>query len=177
MLAYLFVVLAVLTRFLNLSQHIYHFTPLAASLLFFGAKQPRRRMWIPLLLMAGADIALSMFVYHYAFTLDLFLSFAFYAAMLWLGGSLLKNNASPSRLLGASLTASISFFFISNFGVWAFWPTYPKTMSGLAACYAAGVPFFRHTLESDLLFTAVFFGIAALAGKLSEQHAERNAAA
>jgi hypothetical protein len=40
--------------------------------------------------------------------------------------------------------------------------TYSRDLSGLAACYAAAIPFFRHTLESDLLYTAVLFGAHAL---------------
>ena len=49
MLAYLLVLIAVAYRLILPSLHPtwWHFTPLAASLLFFGAKQPRARMWIP----------------------------------------------------------------------------------------------------------------------------------
>ena len=53
MLPYLFVLLAIAVRFLpfagplNFLPHAWHFTPLAASLLFFGARGSRRQMWIP----------------------------------------------------------------------------------------------------------------------------------
>jgi hypothetical protein len=40
---------------------------------------------------------------------------------------------------------------------------YPKTVSGLMTCYAAGVPFFRRGLAGDMLFTTVMFGLPALA--------------
>jgi hypothetical protein len=30
-------------------------------------------------------------------------------------------------------------------------------------CYAAGLPFFRRTLEGDLLYTAAMFGLPAVA--------------
>jgi hypothetical protein len=36
---------------------------------------------------------------------------------------------------------------------------YPKTGSGLVACYAAGLPFFWNTLAGDLFYVAVLFGI------------------
>ena len=49
MLAYLFVLLAVAIRFLP---HPFAFTPVGASLLFFGASAPRKRAWIPLALLA-----------------------------------------------------------------------------------------------------------------------------
>ena len=74
MLAYLFVLLAIAVRFfpflgLNLP-HAWHFTPLAASLLFFGARGSRRQMWIPLVLLAATDVVLTPFMWHNAFTMD-----------------------------------------------------------------------------------------------------------
>ena len=49
MLAYLFVLFAVAVRFVP---HPWQFTPVAASLLFFGARGSRRQMWVPLVLFA-----------------------------------------------------------------------------------------------------------------------------
>ena len=40
---------------------------------------------------------------------------------------------------------------------------YPKTLAGLVTCYAAGLPFFRRALAGDMLFTAVMFGLPAIA--------------
>ncbi|MDX1666478.1 MAG: DUF6580 family putative transport protein, partial [Saprospiraceae bacterium] len=62
------------------------------------------------------------------------------------------------RLLGSSLLASVVFFLITNFGVWAGSPLYPPTAEGLAACYIAGIPFFWNTLLGDLFFTGALFG-------------------
>lgn len=62
--------------------------------------------------------------------------------------------------------APLAFFTLSNFGVWAAGgslpgaPAYPHTLSGLVACYAAALPFFRATLTGDWLFAGV--GLAAL---------------
>ncbi len=39
--------------------HPWHFTPLAASLLFFGARGSRRQLWIPLVLLAATDVVLT----------------------------------------------------------------------------------------------------------------------
>ena len=52
MLAYLFVVLAVAVRFMP---HPWMFTPVTGSLLFFGARGSRRRLWIPFALLAASD--------------------------------------------------------------------------------------------------------------------------
>ena len=40
------------------------------------------------------------------------------------------------------------------------------TLGGLIACYLAAIPFFRNTLLSDLLFTAVFFGLHAVLSRM-----------
>jgi hypothetical protein len=61
-------------------------------------------------------------------------------------------------VIGAALASSVSFFLISNFSSWASWTDmYPRTLSGLMAAYAAGLPFFRRSVEGDLLFTAAMF--------------------
>ncbi len=154
MLAYLFVILAVAVRFMP---HPLAFTPVGASLLFFGARGPRRQLWVPLLLLAASDVVLTKLIYSYPFTWDHFVSWAWYAGMLWLGTKL-RDTASPLPIVGAAVTGSVSFFLISNFAVWGAWgDMYPKTFSGLIACYAAGVPFFRRAVEGDVLFTCAMF--------------------
>ena len=170
MLAYLFVVLSVALRFISLPVA---FTSVAASLLYFGARQPRRRMWVPLVLLVAADLVLTRLVYAYPLSADHLVTWAWYAAILLLGGTL-KENSGALRVGGAALAASVSFFLLSNFAVWAVWAMYPKTLAGLAACYLAALPFFRHSLAGDLFFTVVFFGIGALLeGARSRLAAER----
>ena len=79
-----------------------------------------------------------------------------------MGGVLIKGF-SALRIGAASLTASVSFFLISNFAVWMVWrDMYPKSFTGLITCYVAGLPFFRAEVVSDLLFCGTFFGIAYL---------------
>jgi len=170
MLAYLFVMLAVLLRFLSVPVA---FTSVAASLLFFGARQPRRRMWIPLALLVAADLILTKLVYAYPLSADHLVTWAWYAAVLLLGGKL-KENSGALRVGGAALVASVSFFLLSNLAVWAVWEMYPKTLAGLGACYVAALPFFRHSLVGDLFFAAVFFGLGALVeGARSRAAADR----
>jgi hypothetical protein len=157
-LSYVFVVFAVLVHARAIPMP-FHFTPVAAALLFFGARMPRNRMITPLALLMAADVYLTKFTYGYPLTWDHAVTWAWYAAMLLLGGAL-SRNSSAVRVAGASLVASVSFFVVSNFAVWAVWrDMYPATWSGLMACYIAAVPFFRNTLASDLFFSAAFFGL------------------
>ncbi|MBI1740527.1 MAG: hypothetical protein HY233_04430 [Acidobacteriales bacterium] len=173
MLAYVFVLFAVAVRFLP---HPLAFTPVAAALLYFGARGSRRQMWVPFALLAAADVVLTKFVYAYPFSWDHLVTWAWYAAILWLGTGL-RENSKPLRVVGAALAGSVSFFVISNFAVWAAWNMYPKTVSGLTACYAAGLPFFRRGLEGDLLFTAVIFGLPVLAGAIAHRMGKPQGAA
>ena len=173
MLPYLFVLLAIAVRFLpflgplNVLPHAWHFTPVAASLLFFGARGSRRQMWIPLVLFAATDVILTKFVYSYALSWDILVTFAWYAAILWLGTNL-REKSGPARVIGAALASSVSFFLISNFAVWAAWSQmYPRTFNGLMMSYAAGIPFFRGTVESDLFFSVAMFGTPVFLHALS----------
>jgi len=56
------------------------------------------------------------------------------------------------------LAASILFFVVTNFGVWALDSLYPRTLEGLVICYVAAIPFFANTLAGTLFYTAVLFG-------------------
>src|SRR5580700_4682465 len=165
MLAYLFVIFAVAAR-MPFMPHPWNFTPVAAALLYFGARGSRRQLWVPFALLAASDVILTKFVYAYVFSWDHFVTWAWYAAILLLG-SQLRETTRWLRVGGAALASSISFFVVSNFAVWACWNMYPKTLSGLMTCYAAGIPFFRRGVAGDMLFTAVMFGLPAIAAVLA----------
>lgn len=153
MLAFLFVLIAAAMRFLP---HPWGFTPVAASLLFFGARGPKGKMWMPLLLLAASDLYLTKVVYAYPFTGDHYVTWAWYAAILWLG-TRLGEKIGPLRVIAAALASSVSFFLVSNFAVWTTGIMYPRTLSGLVTSYLAGLPFFRRSVEGDLLFACLMF--------------------
>jgi len=172
MLAYLFIILAIAFRFLP---HPLAFTPVAAALLYFGANQPRKRFWVPLVIFAITDVILTKVVYSYPFPYDTFVDWAWYAAILFLGAAVLKGKFRPGRIAGASLAASVSFFLVSNFAVWLFFRNmYPMTLAGLSACYVAAVPFFRNEVVADLVFSFAFFGTAVLLGmRTADDHTSK----
>ncbi|HZQ22074.1 MAG TPA: DUF6580 family putative transport protein [Terriglobales bacterium] len=169
MLAYILVLCAVAVRFLP---HPWSFTPIVAALLFFGARGPRKHWWAPLVLLAVADVILTKFNYAYIITWDQFVTWGWYAAVLWLG-TRLGRQPKMLYVIVSALASSVSFFLISNFTTWAAWTDmYPRTWAGLMTCYAAGIPFFRRALEGDLVFT-----VAAFAAPLAIQavsHAMEN---
>jgi hypothetical protein len=149
MLAYLFVLFAVAVRLAipYMQTHPWHFTPVAASLL-----------WIPVGLLALSDIVLSKFVYHYAVDASQLVSWAWYAAIVLLG-TRLRNNEKPLWIGGAALVSPISFFLVSNFAAWATMSIYPKNFGGLMTSYTLGLPFFKNDLIGTLFFSAVFFAV------------------
>jgi hypothetical protein len=165
MLAYLFVALAIAFRFIH---HPVAFTPVGAALLYFGARQPRSRIWIPLVALIVSDVVLTRFSYGYPFVGDQVVVWAWYAAIMLMGGVLARSVSVP-RLGAAALATSVSFFIVSNFAVWLFWRNmYAATFSGLMTCYGVALPFFKNEIAADLLFTAVFFGLSAAIGHSKE---------
>jgi len=165
MLAYIFLVAAVAVRFMP---HPWHFTPVAASLLFFGAYGSRRQLWFPVVLLAASDVFLNKFIYSYPLSWDLLVTWAWYAAVVFLGSGL-RRHLKPHWIIGGALASSVSFFVVSNFAVWAAYDMYPKTFSGLMTSYAMAVPFFRGTLAGDLVFTVVLFAVPAVMKQFSER--------
>lgn len=163
MLAYIFVILAVAVRFMP---HPWMFTPVVGSLLFFGARGPRRQIWIPFVLLAASDVLLTKLVYHYPFTSDHLVTFAWYAAILWLGTRLgAKTKFVP--VIGAALASSVSFYLITNLAAWAWLDMYPKDLSGIMMSYVAALPFFRTALVGDLIFTLAMFATPMVLRALS----------
>jgi hypothetical protein len=71
---------------------------------------------------------------------------------------MLRTKRTPLRVMGASLSASMIFFLISNFGVWAVSGMYGKSFADLLLCYTAGLPFLGNTIVGDMFFSAVMFG-------------------
>ena len=173
MLAYFFVLLAVAVRFMP---HPWGFTPVAASLLFFGARGPRRQWWFPIALLAASDVVLTKVIYVYPFSWDHFVTWTWYAAILALG-TRLRGNFKPRWIAAVALASSVSFFLTSNFAAWAAYAMYPKTFAGLVTCYALGLPFFQRALIGDLMFTAAMFATPVVLKQLSRAPSSGPAAA
>lgn len=175
MLAILVLVFAALSRLLP---HIFHslafnFTAVGAGLLFFGSRRPRWQTVLAVAVMALMDVFLTTKVYGYAFHVSSYLvTWVWYAAVCLIGSTLLRK-VTALRVVGGVLASATSFFLLSNFVVWSSAATagsvmYPHTAAGLAACYAAALPFYGNDLISTGLFSAAFFGLPVLAARLVE---------
>jgi len=142
----LIILLAVIAR---LIPHAPNFAPIGGLALFSGANFKNKiALLIPLSAMFISDIFLG---FHKTVPY-VYVSFIIIALI----GGLIKNNKWQSLAL-ASLTSSVLFFLITNFGVWATGTMYTKNLDGLMQSYAMGLPFFRNTILSDLFYSFSFF--------------------
>lgn len=179
MLAYVFVLITVAVRVLaGIGKFAtLGFTPLGASLLFFGSRMPRKHFAAAVALMIASDLYLNYKIYDRPLTWDQTLIWAWYLGACMIG-TLLRDRIKPLYVAGAALGSAVSFFLLSNFGVWAAgYVGYSKTFAGLIACYVAAIPFFEKGLLSDLVFSAAFFGIPVLVAQVSHASAHKDAAA
>jgi hypothetical protein len=142
----------------------FNFVPVLSCLLFFGAKRPSRESVLPLAVLIGVDVFLTRIRYGYPLSIDHVVTWLWYAAAIMLGATVLRRSFTMPRALTSVLSASVSFFVISNLTVWAAWSMYPKTWSGLSNCFIAALPFFRNSLVSETLATGMIF----VAVRLSE---------
>lgn len=89
-------------------------------------------------------------------------------------GSMIKKITIPT-VAGFTILGSVVFFLITNFGVWQAGTMYPHTFSGLLSCYVAALPFFRASLTSDIVYTAIFFTLEFLTSKATAKMSHRKA--
>lgn len=136
-----FILIAAIIR---LFPHLPNVTPITAMALFSGVyfSEKKYAFIVPLFAMLLSDLflgfsAISIFVYL-AFILAAFIGIK-----------------SKKISFTSVLASSISFFIITNFGVWLI--GYPKTLNGLLECYTLAIPFFRNSLIGDFLFSALLY--------------------
>lgn len=154
-MAYLIVLVAALARFIP---HPADFSPVYAALLFGGACIKKRdSIWFPVAVLAVSDILVNFIVYHMSFGWAQTLDWVGFAAVALIGWKL-RNRISLRTVAAGSLVGAVVFFVISNFAVWIGGTLYPITGAGLAACFAAAVPFLGNTVLSAAFYSGVLFG-------------------
>jgi hypothetical protein len=180
MLAYLVLLLAVLSRVLPHAFHAvsWNFTAVGGGLLFFGSRmnaQNGRPTWSTaaklasaVAVLAATDYYLTVFAYQYPFYVGAYLvTWLWYAAVCLIGMEVLQKP-SALRVGAGVLASSTSFFLLSNFMVWVGATMYPRTMAGLGACYTAAIPFYRNDLVSTAITAGALFGLPVLAAKIAD---------
>ncbi|MGD0284450.1 MAG: DUF6580 family putative transport protein [Candidatus Saccharimonadales bacterium] len=141
---------------LRILPHPANFAPIAAISIFGGSVLPRKvAVWVPL----GAMMISDAIIGFYSLMPLIWICYLVIAlaSCKWLRPANFRK--------GALLTVSSSVFFyvVTNFGVWLTSGMYVHNWAGLVSCYSLALPFFRNTALSDIIYTAALFGIYALA--------------
>ena len=138
-----------LTRLLP---HPPNFSPVVALALFGGAAFADRKLayLVPLAAMLLADL----FIGFHQTMVVVYLGMAL---VVLIGRGLGEKRGAPVLVLGA-LIGSVTFFLVTNAGVWWASAIYPHSVAGLLTCYAAALPFFHNTVLATVLFSGLLFG-------------------
>ena len=143
--------------FVRLIPHPPNFAPVAAMALFGGAYFTKK--WAAFLVPLAAMFVTDLFLGFHPTMWAVYLSFGLIVAI----GMVMIKQKKVGNIFFASVTSSVLFFIITNFGVWLSTPYYTKTGTGLMACFTAAIPFFHQTLLGDLFFVTIMFGLYELA--------------
>lgn len=160
---FIFITSAILIAAVSrLFPHIPNFTPIAAMALFGGVYFSDKRLAfvIPLIAMFLSDAAIQL-IYGWGFHNTMIYVYAGFILTSVIG-MIVRRKVSILSIAAGSITASILFFIITNFGVWAASGS-QMGIAGLNATYIMGIPFFAPTLVGDLFFNSVLFGAFYLA--------------
>ena len=151
------------------------FAPQLAMALFGGAviRDKRFAVLLPLLSLLLSDALYEVLYINGLTTIEGYYEGQWLTYLLFVGitffGMLMKK-INVKNVIGFSISGSIIFFLLSNFGVWAAGAGLqrPQTFNGLMLCYGDAIAFYRdngfvaNPLIGDLFFSSLLFGAYAL---------------
>jgi hypothetical protein len=126
--------------------------------------------WLPLGTLIVTDILLNVFYYDQpVFNRYMLVKTAAFVGIVALG-RLFKPQMSWLKLTGGGLLGAILFYLVTNTASWINDPAYAKTLAGWVQALTVGrtdfhpttLEFFRNTLLSGGIFTALFVGAMKL---------------
>ncbi len=138
----------------------WNFSPMSAFCLF-GSAYFARKAWaylLPVAILFAGDLgiwAISGKV-EWAFHKNMLTVYAGFLLIAILG-MFLRGKKTLPMVWVTGLAGETLFFLLTNFGVWSFFNTYPKTAAGLMDCYMMGLPYFGKSLASTLVFSTLIF--------------------
>ena len=151
------VIAALISR---IAPHYPNFTAMGA-LAFMGANQNRSLFKI-IALTFGVLMVTDVFINNFIYPSGSFV--LMYKGSIWTySGFIIYAVAghyakSGSKSIMALIAGSVGFFLLSNLGVFlSEYSLFPRTISGLVATYAAGLPFYSPELISTALFSAIAY--------------------
>jgi hypothetical protein len=163
------IAIVILTALTRLIPHIPNLSPLGAISLFGAAYFTKKShaFIIPIIATWLSDLLLNNIVYAQYYPTFTWFYNGFYwqyisYAIIVILGIFLFSKINLKTILVGSISASLIFYFISNFGCWVDSGLYPKTFSGLITCYLAALPFINGTLAGNVFYSFLLFGSFSL---------------
>lgn len=154
--------LAAMTR---LIPHFQNFSPVCAVALFGAAHFDNRwkALIIPILATFLSDIFIARFIHtnHPFLYIGIEWQYISYFLIVMVGFILFKK-VTASRVAIGILASTAIFYLVTNIGCWPGNPIYSQDFNGFMTCMAAGLPFVKGTLMSNLFYTLLLFGGYAL---------------
>ncbi|UCC94963.1 MAG: hypothetical protein JSW40_09170 [Candidatus Omnitrophota bacterium] len=146
-LAIVFIIIGISSRLLP---HIPNLSPLVAVALFSGVYWNKKYGYLlPLSIYILSDLIIGLHS-TVIFTWSSIL-------LIYLLGTYLRKRKTFANTALYTLSSSLLFFVITNFGVWLMgW--YPHTPEGLLQCYMRAIPFFRTSLIGNFIYVGILFG-------------------
>lgn len=148
---YIIIGLILVAALSRLLPHQPNFTPIGAIAIFAGVFLRGKYIFVlPILALLISDYILG-----------------FYNGMIWVYSSFIsvgligiwiKYKYNFTRVSVGTISSSILFFVVTNFGVWLNGSIYPQNLQGLVSCYVAAIPFFRNSFSGDIVYVTVLFG-------------------
>lgn len=132
--------------------------------------------WLPMGALLVTDILLNVFYYHEpVFSGYMLVKTLAFVAIVALG-RLFKPQMSWLKLTCGGLLGAILFYLITNTASWISDPGYAKTIAGWIQALTTGLPgypptweFFRNTLMSGGIFSALFVGAMKLTAESPQE--------
>ena len=141
-----------------------NFSPMAGLAICAGAAFPRKwALAVPLAAQIFSDLGLYLLgkspFFSWGYSIVLVVAYAAIVAVGWA----VRKRPTPLKLLGASITGTLLFYFWTNSFSWWQDPGYAKTLSGWFQSLTLGLPgypptyvFLLKSLGGDLFFTSLF---------------------
>ncbi|WPQ60814.1 SoxR reducing system RseC family protein [Chitinophaga sancti] len=175
--------LAIISRVITNHLQLWNFNAIGAAALFGGMMIRNKRLayLLPVLTLFLSDLFLQFFTnvqtFYGAYIGQLFFVYGAFLLITWIATRIKKADALT--ILIASIGSGMVFFMITNLGTFLTTNLYPHTLSGLIACYAAGIPFYKegdlfssfalNGILGNVFFSAVLFGALSLIKQISYQ--------
>jgi len=175
--------LAIISRVITNNLQLWNFNAIGAAALFGGMMIRNKRIayLLPVITLFVSDLFLQLFTnvhtFYGAYIGQLFFVYGAFLLTTWIATRIKKADALT--ILFASIGTGVLFFVVTNFGTFLTTNLYPHTLSGLIACYAAGIPFYKegdlfssfalNGILGNVFFSAVLFGAHALIKQISFQ--------